>query len=252
MKKLNAIIIGGTKGIGLAITENFLKEKKIVHVISRNRNLKLENRLRKQFANSIFFYNCDATNLEEFSLIRNNILDNSNGNIDIIVSNVGNGSGSLGLNQDNNEWNYSWSVNFDSAYNSYKIFIEDIIETKGVITFISSIAGIEDLGAPISYSVAKSSVISLSKSISKRVGANVRVNTVAPGNIITKDGTWDLKMQKNPSKIKKMLREKVPLRRFGKPQEVADLISFLSSDKAKFITGACIVIDGGQTNKLNI
>lgn len=252
MRKLNAVIVGGSRGIGLAITETFLKENKIAHVISRNRNEKLEKKLRKQYHDSIFFYQCDATNIEELSAIRNSILHNAEGTIDLIVSNVGNGSGSLNLNQNNKEWNHSWSTNFDSAYNSYKIFIEDIVKAKGVITFISSIAGIEDLGAPISYSVAKSSVISLAKLISKRVGSNVRVNTVAPGNIMTKGGTWELKMRKNPNKIKKMIRDKVPLNRFGEPNEVADLVSFLSSEKAKFITGSCIVIDGGQTNSLHV
>ena len=252
MKKLNAIIIGGTRGIGLAIVDGFLKENKRVHVISRNKDLKLEKRLKSKFSDSIFFYNCDASNFDELSKIRGHILDNAEGKIDIIVSNVGNGSGSPDIIQEHDEWQHSWSKNFDCSYNAYRIFINDLIKTKGVITFISSIAGIEDLGAPISYSVAKSSVISLAKSLSKRVGPNVRVNTVAPGNIMTKGGTWDLKMQSNPAKVNKMIKDKVPLNRFGQPHEIANLVSFLSSDKAKFITGSCIVIDGGQTSSLRI
>lgn len=252
MKKLNALIIGGSKGIGLAIAQNFLKENKKVHIISRNRNLKLEERLRKKFTKSIFFYNCDVTCIEDLFIVRDEILDNADGKIDIMVANVGNGSGSQDYIQADNEWCNSWSINFESAYNSYKVFINDIIKTKGVITFISSIAGIEFLDAPMSYSIAKSSIISLSKSISKKLGSEIRANTVAPGNIMIKGGTWDLKMKKNPREIKKMINEKVPSKRFGKPQEVADLVSFLSSDKAKFINGACIIIDGGQTNRLSI
>ena len=75
----------------------------------------------------------------------------------------------------------------------------------------------------------------------------MRVNSVAPGNIWIENGTWDLKHKENPEAVQKMLNEKVPLNRFGLPKEVANLVLFLSSDKALFITGSCFVIDGGQT-----
>ena len=68
-----------------------------------------------------------------------------------------------------------------------------------------------------------------------------------PGNIFSPGGTWDLKLKKNPIEVSKMLEQKVPLKRLGKPEEVAELIVFLSSKKASFITGSCFVIDGGQT-----
>jgi 3-oxoacyl-[acyl-carrier protein] reductase len=83
--------------------------------------------------------------------------------------------------------------------------------------------------------------------LSHKLAPEVRVNVIAPGNIWTPGGTWDLKQSENPESVKKMLMEKVPLQRFGKPEEVANLIVFLSSDKASFITGGCYVIDGGQT-----
>ena len=76
---------------------------------------------------------------------------------------------------------------------------------------------------------------------------NARVNSVAPGNVWIENGTWDLKQRENPDGIQKLLNEKVPLNRFGLPEEIANLVLFLASERASFITGSCFVIDGGQT-----
>ena len=121
--------------------------------------------------------------------------------------------------------------------------------SKGIDLFIKSKIKLssKDLGSPISYSVAKSAVESYSKVLARRLGPDVRVNTVAPGNIFFEGGTWDKKLKDNPAAVKKMIGSQVPMKRFGKPEEVAELVSFICSDKASFITGACFVIDGGQT-----
>ena len=74
----------------------------------------------------------------------------------------------------------------------------------------------------------------------------IRINSVAPGNIFFKGSVWDRKIKENPKKIKKMLADNVPLKRFGKPEEIADFVTYLSSSKSNFITGGIFVIDGGQ------
>ena len=242
----NVVIIGGTKGIGLSMSNKFLHEKNIVHIISRNRAKNLEQDLGKK----VFFYNCDATKTDELSLVRKKILKNSDGNIDIVICNVGNGSGSNKYIQDFDEWDESWQTNFNSPVFSSRIFLDDLKKTKGVLLFITSIAGIEDLGAPVSYSVAKSAIESYSKILARRLGPDVRVNSIAPGNIFIQDGTWDKKLKDNPVAVKKMIESQVPLKRFGKPEEVSELAFFLCSDKASFITGSCFVIDGGQTKAI--
>lgn len=246
LSKLNVVVVGGTNGIGLAITKGFLEEGATVYVISRNKNEKTEQELNNSYDGNVFFYNGDATKAKELSLISTDISNNDTP-IDVVVANVGNGSGSrlpVGLKD---EWANSWAVNFDSALNVVTAFADKLINSKGSLIFISSIAGIEFLGAPTSYSTAKSALISFGKSLSHRLAPDVRVNVVSPGNIWIEGGTWDKKMKENSNQVSAMLDEKVPLKRFGYPEEVGNLVLFLSSSKASFITGGCFVIDGGQT-----
>ena len=243
----NVIIIGGTNGIGLSISKGFLEEGANVHVISRTKRNKIENELEKSFSSKINFYRADATILKSLNNVLKLILNRSNNKIDVLVANVGNGAGSAKPIPSEDEWNISWNNNFMSALNTVRVFGPELTNSGGSIVFVSSIAGIEYLGAPSSYSTAKSALNSLAKTLSHKLAPSVRVNVVAPGNIFINNGTWDLKLKENPKMIKKMLIEKVPLNRFGLPEEVSNLVLFLSSKKASFITGSCFVIDGGQT-----
>lgn len=242
----SVLVVGGSRGIGFSIVNSFLRNGSYLHVISRTKNEKNENLISSEFRDKVVFYYCDATieaNLENCS---REILKNCGGLIDILISNVGSGKSELNPINSSQVWNISWDINFTSAVNVARIF-SPFIRSGGSILFISSIAGIENIGAPTEYSVAKSSITSFSKILSHRLAPSIRVNTISPGNIYFENGTWDKKLKDNPTAVLEMINTLVPLKKFGKPIDIANAALFLSSDKASFITGVNLIVDGGQT-----
>jgi 3-oxoacyl-[acyl-carrier protein] reductase len=239
------LVIGGSRGIGLSIVEKFLEEGAIVNIIARNISNELKTSLLRNNKGKVFFHNGDATNKISLINISKKIIKNLK-IIDIVIANVGDGKASLEALQNEDEWQESWDINFKSALNSAFVFLP-LIKSLGSFIFISSIAGVEYLGAPTSYSVAKSSINTLMKSLSHKFGNNIRINSIAPGNIIFNNSRWEEKLNEAPSLVNQMLENKVPLKKFGTPEDIANVVVFLSSSKASFITGACINIDGGQT-----
>jgi 3-oxoacyl-[acyl-carrier protein] reductase len=122
---------------------------------------------------------------------------------------------------------------------------------QGSIVLVASIVGLESTRAPLPYSAAKAALINYGKNLAWEVGPlNVRVNCVAPGNILFPGGSWERHLAERRDDVLREVDSEVPLQRFGRVEEVADLIVFLSSDRAAFITGSCVVADGGQTRSM--
>jgi 3-oxoacyl-[acyl-carrier protein] reductase len=121
---------------------------------------------------------------------------------------------------------------------------------SGVIIFIASIYG-RELGGSSSYQVVKSAQLSLSKTMAKELASdNVRVLTVAPGSISFPGGSWARRQQEDPEGIARFIAQDMPLGRFGRAEEVGDVVAFLCSDRASLVTGACIPVDGCQGRSL--
>jgi len=122
------------------------------------------------------------------------------------------------------------------------------MQNGGSITLISSIWGREAGGAP-GYNVAKAGVIALGKALARDYAKlNIRVNTIAPGSIRFPGGGWDRRAQTDPTLIADMLKRDLPFGRFGTVEEVANVVAFIASPRASWISGACIVVDGAQSH----
>lgn len=251
LKNKQVVVSGGTRGIGLAVVKAFLGEGATVHFIARNEIQGLPESLKKEFKAPCFFYACDVTDENKVPQLHAQILQNSNNQIDVVVANAGSGRGQAGSFSTAEEWNRMWNLNFNSALFLARAFEASLKNSKGSLIFISSIAGIDYLGAPTHYSVAKSALIALTKNLAHKMAPEVRVNCIAPGNIFFEGGTWDLKIKEDKAKVQKMLEEKVPLKKLGSPEDISSMVLYLSSEKASFITGSCMVIDGGQTTGLH-
>ena len=244
------LVTGASRGIGSAIAEGFLKEGAKVCITSRGseRLFETEERLKKNYDGSkVLREKCDCTDPKQLSYLAKRIQEEWK-SLDVLIANVGDGQSTSEPLPDHEQWEKVWNTNFESALQTSRVFLPMLQESKGTLLFIASITGLEATGAPVDYSTAKTAVIALAKNMARKLGNAVRVNVVAPGNVMFPDSSWEKKLKENPEKVKEIIKSNVPMNRFGKPEEIANATIFLCSEKASFITGSFLVIDGGQTS----
>jgi len=244
------LITGASRGIGLAIAKGFLQEGAKSCLTSRGSDVLFDNEKRLQDVyglDSVLACKCDCTDIESLEFLRSEVEVKWN-RLDVVVINVGDGRSVSDALPDNKQWQKTWNSNFESALQTARTFLPMLEKSKGCLLFISSITGMEAFGAPTDYSTAKSAIIALAKNMARKLAFNsVRVNVIAPGNVYFEGGSWDEKIQQDKERVDKIIKSTVPMNRFATPQEIADSAVFLCSDRASFITGATLVVDGGQT-----
>jgi 3-oxoacyl-[acyl-carrier protein] reductase len=243
------LITGASRGIGLAIAKGFLQEKAKTCLVSRGSEALFENEqeLQKKYGiENIFASKCDCTQVESLDNLREEV-ESKWGSLDVVVVNVGDGRSVSDSLPSDDDWQRTWNNNFESALQTARTFLPMLEKSQGVLLFISSIAGIEAIGAPTDYSTAKTAVIALAKNMARKLAPMVRVNVIAPGNVFFENSSWDEKIKKDKNHVDEIIKATVPMNRFAAPEEIADAALFLCSDRARFITGTSLVVDGGQT-----
>ncbi len=166
---------------------------------------------------------------------------------DIIVNNVG---GNLGFTDPLgpvDEWQQVMRLNVEVALEINRAFIPRMREKKwGRICHVSSISALENHGPP-AYCAAKAALNAYVRSLGLFVCAdNVILTSIMPGAIFTKDGYWDTALQDRPDHVEKYLNERMAIRRFGRVEEISELVAFLCSEQASFCVGSTLLADGGQ------
>ena len=241
----NVLIIGASGGIGSAIVNTFNEESANLFLVGRNiiKLKKLKNSLSSK-NKKVFLEQCDVLNPSRLINVYKKI-KKLKIKYDTLVLNIGDGKSNNKVITSKSHWEKVWDVNFNSSLYPIRQFLP-LMKKNSSIIFISSIAGVKTIGAPTDYSVAKASIIALAQNLALKLAPNIRVNCVAPGNILFKGGSWENKIKKNKTHVLNMINKNVPLKRFGTPQEIANTVIFLASERSSFITGEVLVVDGGQ------
>jgi 3-oxoacyl-[acyl-carrier protein] reductase len=172
------------------------------------------------------------------------------GQIDILVNNAGGGTRAR-LESPDADWTDAIDWMFWPSLRLTRMVIPGMRERKwGVVIMIASIYG-REMGGSSSYQVVKSAQISLAKTLAKDLAPdNVRVLSVAPGSIAFPGGSWSRRQQEDPEGIARFVAQDMPMGRFGRAEEVGDVVAFLCSERASLVTGACVPVDGCQSRSL--
>jgi 3-oxoacyl-[acyl-carrier protein] reductase len=240
--RLHALITGGSRGIGAAAAETFARAGYAVTVLY-HRNAKIAEDLVVRLLQEGHEAIAISADVRDATAVRHAV-QKANlqfGAVDVLVSNAGIGSQQLITDTTPEQFTDMIQTHVTGLFNVTQAVLPGMISRKtGNIVTVSSIWGITGASCEVAYSTAKAAIIGFSRALAKEVGpSNIRVNCVAPGVI-------DTEMNKDLSVLEiQELCDQTPLGRMGTPQEVADVIFFLASEKAGFITGQVISPNGG-------
>jgi 3-oxoacyl-[acyl-carrier protein] reductase len=245
-----AIVTGSSRGIGRAIASSLAEEgaRLVVNARGAEALQTVANDLTARGAD-VLAVAADVTSPEGCQQVFDRALERF-GQVDILVNNAGGGAAASIMASDT-DWEAAIDLTFWSALRLTRLVVPVMQRQRsGAIIMIASIYG-REMGGRLGYQVAKSAEISLAKGLARELAPdNIRVLSVAPGSILFPGGGWWRRQQEDPEGMAEFVRRDMPLGRFGAPEEVANVVTFLCSDRASLVTGASVPVDGCQSRSL--
>lgn len=246
-----AIVTGASRGIGRSIAMGLANEGCNLTICSRGEEA-LQEAAQAMRDKGVEVVAVTADVIQEDGVKQ--IVDQAMASfqhIDVLVNNVGGSNWKSFVEHTDEDWQNIIDLNLFAAIRMCRRVVP-IMEQQGSgsIIMISSIWG-RELGGPSSYNATKAAEIGLAKNLAKELAPKgIRVNTVAPGSILFPGGGWDQRQKADPKGMAAFVEQNMPIGRFGRPEEVANVVVFLSSERASLVSGACINVDGCQAHSL--
>lgn len=244
MDKKVALITGGSRGIGKKIAEKFARNgyNIVINYVSEKTDVnKLESDLSQNGKGEVLCIKCDVTDFNSCQEMVKEAVDKF-GKIDVLINNAGITKDNLLMRMKEEDFDKVINVNLKGTFNMTKNVISYMMKKRsGRIVNISSVVGVSGNSGQANYAASKAGIIGFTKSVAKELASrNILANAVAPGFIET-DMTDVLS-----ESVKESIYSQIPLKKMGKPEEVANAVYFLGSDENTYITGQVLNVDGGM------
>lgn len=256
LENTRVLVTGSSRGIGYGIASAFLEEGATVILTGRDSESLVKARAALATKVNEAHIEIFAGDLGDSAVRQSLVKAIFHLGLDHLVCNVGSGRSMPILQETMEEWQRMLDINLLQA-------VAMVHELRGLLavsakqgrgaslTFVGSICGMEAIGCPLAYATAKAALWAYVKNLVLPLAdEGIRVNMVSPGNVIFDGSTWEAKLKQDAVKVQAMLDRDVPMRRLGTLDEIAGAVLFLASRRASFITGANLVVDGGQTRGL--
>lgn len=245
-----AVLSGSSKGLGLASARSLAAEGCRVVISARGREA-LDAAAKELAAivgdDKVLAVPADLSTPEGAEAVMAATIERF-GRVDILVNNVGKATGNDIAETPDDEWQAALDHTLFPAIRLSRLAVPHMRQAGGgVILMIASIWGRES-GGRMTYNAVKSAEISLAKAMAQQLAKdNIRVNSIAPGSILFPGGSWEKRSKDDPAFVADLLARDLPFGRFGRAEEVGDVVAFLASPRASWISGASITVDGCQS-----